>query len=159
LNKIPHVYVCAVLSNFLMFHWKLLTRTRNENVDVWMRKKVFLRERMWAFESECFETCLSLKKSFYRVKTCSSTRRSMYFFIYVYLSRRKIQNHWSVSICSFFVQLSNNVVRPEKSMYIFIFYRYTNYKQKNLFIFSNYTLITLLDMQNDCKQQSIMMVI
>ncbi len=31
--KFPHV------------SWETLTQTRNENVDVWVRKKIFLRER------------------------------------------------------------------------------------------------------------------
>ncbi len=130
MDGILHVYVCPVLSNFLMFHGKLLTRTRNENVDVWVRIKIFLRKRKWAVESECFQTCLSSKKCFYHVKTCSFTRRSMHFFLSNYLSRRKIQNHWSISICSFFVQLSNKV-RAEKRMCCFIFYLCTNYKQKS----------------------------
>ncbi len=158
MDKIPHVYVCAILSNFLMFHGKVLTRTLNENVDVWVRKKIFLRERKWAVESECFQTCLSSKKCFYHVKTCSFTRRSMHFFLSIYLSRRKIQNHWSISICSFFVHLCNKV-RAEKSMCFFIFLPVYKLQTKKFFIFSHYiTIIIDYCLQSFCISSNVMRV-
>ena len=54
-KKIPRLCASMALSNFPIFYNKLLTQTRNENVGIWMRRKIFLREKRWVVESEYFE--------------------------------------------------------------------------------------------------------
>ena len=54
-KKIPRLSVSMALPDFPIFYSKLLTQTRNENVDIWMRRKISLREKRWVVESEYFE--------------------------------------------------------------------------------------------------------
>ncbi len=45
-----------------------------------------------------------------------------------------------------------HTVRAQKKHVHFYFFVYIQIINKKLFLFSNYTLITLLDMQNDCRR-------